>query len=394
MFIKPFDGASRRGRRIAFFACLIFGTAVSAADAQQINGTPGAPNATTTIDGHVLPPPPQKFGGQIGLNAAQSKPYWPMRVVPPKGAPEHPAHYDRRRRLFGALDPSAASSQTPALDRIAANGLRYTNFHTTSLCSPTRAALITGRNHHSVGFGVVSEAVERVPRLQQPSSPRDSATIARILQREGYRTSWLGKAHNTPTYQGEPGRAVRPMADRHGLSSFLRIPWRRLSSQWEPQTSSATRRRFIRISGKQGKWNLTTAMADDAIHWLTNAPTTSIQRCRSSSTTCRAARTRRIRRRPNGSTKISDLHLFDKGWTNRRARPRFCESETLGVIPQEAKLTPWPDNLLKNWDTLNDEEKKLFIRQANVYAAYLAYTDHEIGLVIQAVEDLGSSTTR
>ena len=91
---------------------------------------------------------------------------------------------------------------------------------------------------------------------------------------------------------------------------------------------------------------------------------------------------------PEWIEKISDMHLFDKGWNALRDQI-FANQKKLGVVPQEAKLTPWPDNLLKNWDTLNDEEKKLFIRQANVYAAYLAYTDHEIGRVIQAVEDMG-----
>ena len=91
---------------------------------------------------------------------------------------------------------------------------------------------------------------------------------------------------------------------------------------------------------------------------------------------------------PEWIKKISDMHLFDKGWNALRDQI-FANQKKLGVIPQDAKLTPWPDKLLKNWDTLNDEEKKLFIRQADVYAAYLAYTDHEIGRVIQAVEDMG-----
>ena len=91
---------------------------------------------------------------------------------------------------------------------------------------------------------------------------------------------------------------------------------------------------------------------------------------------------------PEWIKKISDMHLFDKGWNALRDQI-FANQKKLGVIPQDAKLTPWPDKLLKNWDSLNDEEKKLFIRQADVYAAYLAYTDHEIGRVIQAVEDMG-----
>ncbi len=91
---------------------------------------------------------------------------------------------------------------------------------------------------------------------------------------------------------------------------------------------------------------------------------------------------------PEWIEKISAMHLFDKGWNALRDQI-FANQKKLGVIPQDAKLTPWPHDLLKNWDELNDEEKKLFIRQADVYAAYLAYTDHEIGRVIQAVEDMG-----
>ncbi len=91
---------------------------------------------------------------------------------------------------------------------------------------------------------------------------------------------------------------------------------------------------------------------------------------------------------PEWINKISDLHLFDKGWNALRDQI-FANQKKLGVIPQDAKLTPWPDGLLKQWDTLSADEKKLFIRQADVYAAYLAYTDHEIGRVIQAVQDMG-----
>jgi arylsulfatase len=353
------------------------------AAAQQVTGTPGAPNATTTIDGHVLPPPPQKFGGEIGLNAAQSKPYWPMRVVPPKGAPNILLIMTddvgfSAPSTFGGVIP------TPALDRIAANGLRYTNFHTTSLCSPTRAALITGRNHHSVGFGVVSEQSSGFPGYNS-LIPKDSATIARILRENGYRTSWFGKAHNTPTYQASQAGPFDQWPTGMGFDYFYGFLGGD-SSQWEPNLFRNTTAIYPYV-GQQGKWNLTTAMADDAIHWLnqlndidstmpfflyyvpggTHAPHSPT---------------------PEWIDKISDMHLFDKGWNALRDQI-FANQKKLGVIPQEAKLTPWPDNLLKNWDTLNDEEKKLFIRQANVYAAYLAYTDHEIGRVIQAVEDLG-----
>src|SRR6187401_1571050 len=130
--------------------------------AQETTRTPGSPDATTTIDGRYLPPPPAPFQGEINLNALQSKPAWPARVVPPKGAPNILLIITddvgfSAPSTFGGVIP------TPTLDRIAADGLRYTNFHTTSLCSPTRACLITGRNHHSEGFGVISEQATGFP---------------------------------------------------------------------------------------------------------------------------------------------------------------------------------------------------------------------------------------
>src|SRR4029453_10205345 len=184
---------------VAPLGALLLSLTAAAAFAQQATRGPGPPAAPTTIDGRYLPPPPPPFQGEINLNALQSKAAWPARVVPPKGAPNillimtddvgfsAPA-------TFGGVIP------TPTLDRIAANGLRYTNFHTTSLCSPTRAALITGRNHHSEGFGVISEQATGFPGYNSVL-PRDPATIGRILLENGYRTSWFGKDHNTPTYQ-------------------------------------------------------------------------------------------------------------------------------------------------------------------------------------------------
>lgn len=123
---------------------------------QQSTGESSSPSATTTIDGKQIPPPPPQFGGVIKPGAKDSKPWWPPRVVPPKGAPNILLIMTDDQGygvsgIFGGVIP------TPALDRVAKAGLRYTQFHSTALCSPTRAALITGRNHHSVGFGVIGE---------------------------------------------------------------------------------------------------------------------------------------------------------------------------------------------------------------------------------------------
>src|SRR6266540_509725 len=137
-------------RQIVIAAAVFAASTASAATAmaQQITGTPGSPSATTTIDGKQLPPPPMTFGGVIKDSYKDSKPYWPPTVVPPKGAPNillimtDDAGYGVSS-TFGGVIP------TPAMERVAQAGLRYTQFHSTALCSPTRAALITGRNHHS-----------------------------------------------------------------------------------------------------------------------------------------------------------------------------------------------------------------------------------------------------
>lgn len=348
----------------------------------QIRGVPGSPNATRTITGDVLPPPTLPFGGEINLNAAQSKPWWPPTIVPPAGAPNILLIMTddvgfAAPSTFGGVIP------TPALDRVAANGLRYTNFHSTSLCSPTRAALITGRNHHSAGFGVVAEQSTGFPGYNSIIGT-DNATIGRILREHGYRTSWFGKDHNTPDWTASQAGPFDQWPTGMGFEYFYGFVGGD-TSQWQPNLFRNTTAIYPYVGNPE--WNLTTAMADDAIHWLnqlndinpsmpfflyyvpggTHAP---------------------HHPTPEWIKKISDMRLFDQGWNALRDQI-FANQKRLGVIPQEARLTPWPDDLLKTWDKLTDEEKKLFIRQANVYAAYLAYTDHEIGRVIQAVDDLG-----
>src|SRR5260370_25362515 len=123
--------------------------------AQQVTGTPGSASATTTIDGKQIPPPPPKFGGVIKHSAKDSAPWWPPRILPPTRAPNLLLIMTDDQG-YGVPGTFGGVIPTPALDRIAAAGLRYTQFNSTALCSPTRAALITGRNHHSTGFGVIT----------------------------------------------------------------------------------------------------------------------------------------------------------------------------------------------------------------------------------------------
>jgi arylsulfatase A-like enzyme len=370
--------------RYAFFLAALGGAAAAVSEirAQQVTGEPGSPSATTTIDGEQLPPPPPKFEGKIERNAPQSQPYWPARVVPPKGAPNILLIMTDDTG-FGAPSTFGGVIPTPGLDRIARDGLRYTNFHSTALCSPTRAALITGRNHHSVGFGVVSEQATGYPGYDSIIT-RDKSTIGRILKDNGYRTSWFGKDHNTPAFQASQNGPFDQWPIGMGFEYFYGFVGGD-TSQWQPNLFQNTTPIYPYVGNP--KWNLVTAEADDAISYLkrmnaldpeqpffvyfvpgaTHAPHHAT---------------------PEWIRKIGDLHLFDKGWNALRDQI-FANQKKLGVIPQDARLTPWPHDLLKNWDELSDDEKKLFIKQVEVYAAYLAYDDHEIGRVIQAVEDMG-----
>src|SRR5262245_30141489 len=143
---------------------------LTGASAQQITGTPGSPGATMTIDGKQLPPEPPKFGGEIKDTAKDSKPYWPPSVVPPKGAP-NVLLIMTDDQGYGVSGTFGGVVPTPAMDRVAKAGLRYTQFHSTALCSPTRAALITGRNHHSVGFGVIGEMSTGYPGYNSVIGP-------------------------------------------------------------------------------------------------------------------------------------------------------------------------------------------------------------------------------
>ena len=371
----------RLGMRALLGAALLSLTA-TAAFAQQITGAPGSPDATTTIDGRYVPPPPAPFQGEINLNALQSKPAWPARVVPPKGAPNILLIMTDDVG-FGAPSTFGGLIPTPTLDRIAANGLRYTNFHTTSLCSPTRGALLTGRNHHSVGFGVISEMATGYPGYNSVMGP-ESATIAKILKENGYRTAWFGKNHNTPAFETSQAGPFDQWPTGMGFDYFYGFNAGD-SSQWQPMLTRNTTP-ITPYIGNPG-WNLITGMADDAIGWMKQLndidPTLPFMIYYAPGATHAPHHPT-----PEWIKKISDMHLFDDGFQAVRERI-FANQKKLGVIPPDAKLTPWPKDLLKEWDQHTPEEKKLLIKQADVYGAYLAYADYEIGRVVQTVEDLG-----
>ncbi len=351
---------------------------------QQTTGVPGSPSATTTVSNKQLPAPDPKFGGVIKNGALQSKPWWPPTVVPPKGAP-NVLLIITDDAGFGVPSTFGGVIPTPTMDKLAAEGLRYNRMFSTALCSPTRAALITGRNHHTAGFGVISEQSTGFPGYNSIIA-RDKATIGRMLVDNGYSTAWFGKDHNVPAFQASQAGPFDQWPTGMGFEYFYGFIGGD-ANQWEPNLFRNTTQIYPFQGKEPGTWNLVTAMADDAIDYMTRIHQTD------------PSKPIFIKYAPGAThaphhptkewvEKIRAMHLFDDGYEKLRERI-FANQKKLGVIPQDLALTPWPKDVIKPWDELTADEKKLFIRQVEVFAAYAAYSDYEIGRVIQYFQDLG-----
>jgi arylsulfatase len=343
----------------------------------------GSPGASAPIDGRQLPAPPPVFGGTIEQEALKSTPWWSPQIVPPEEAPNilliitDDAGF-AVPSTFGGVIP------TETMDKLAAEGLSFTNIHSTALCSPTRAALITGRNHHSAGFGVIAEQSTGFPGYNSIIA-EDKATIGRILLDNGYATSWFGKDHNTPAFQASQAGPFDQWPTGMGFEYFYGFVGGD-ANQWQPNLFRNTTQIYP-FDGAEGEWNLVTEMADDAIEHITNLNQISPSKPFFVKYAPGATHA------PHHPTKewvekIEAMNLFDEGYEALR-QTIFENQKKMGLVPEDATLTEWPAKELKPWDQLTETEKKLFIKQVDVFAAYAAYSDHEIGRVIDAIDDMG-----
>jgi arylsulfatase A-like enzyme len=352
-----------------------------------VTGVPGSPTATMSVDGKQLPPPPAPFGGVIKESYTDSTPYWPTRVVPPKGAPNILLILSDDQG-YGVSGTFGGVIPTPTLDRVAKAGLRFTQFHSTALCSPTRAALLTGRNHHSVGSGVIGELSTGFPGYDSIIGP-ESATLGTILRDNGYATAWFGKNHNTPGFECSAAGPFDRWPVGLGFEYFYGFMGGE-TDQWTPYLFRNTSQVFPWID-KPG-YNLITDMADDAIGHIRGLNAVAPDKPFFVYYAPGAGHS------PHQPTKewIEKFKgKFDMGYEKLREEI-FANQKRLGVIPAETQLTPWPDGQadyagakLPRWDSLSFLEKKSLARQAEVFAAYAAYMDHAIGRVIQEIEDQG-----
>jgi arylsulfatase A-like enzyme len=328
----------------------------------------------------TLPNEPAKFQGRIDASRDTSVPDWPKPVKAPAGAP-NVLLILLDDVGFGATATFGGPVATPELDKLASAGLRYNRFHVNALCSPTRASLLSGRNNHQLGFGNVSDFASGYPGYNSFWG-RQYASIAKVLQQNGYSTAAFGKWHNTPFWEINAAGPFDRWPTSLGFDYFYGI-MAGADSQWEPRLYRNTTPVEPPATPQQG-YHFSADIANEAIRWLHQhdavAPDKPFFLYFATSAT------------------HSPHHVpaewiakykgkFDQGWDKVREES-FARQKQLGVIPANADLTPRPAEL-PAWDSLSADQKKLLAHQMEVYAGFLAHTDYEVGRVIQAVHDEG-----
>ena len=329
-----------------------------------------------------LPKPDPKFHGKIGKTFQDSKP--DLALFKPTKAPK-----DAPNILliliddagFGAPSTFGGPCNTPVLDNLAQNGLRYNAFHTTALCSPTRAALLTGHNHHSAATGVIMEIGTGYPGYTG-IIPRSTATIAQILQNNGYSTSWFGKEHNVPDNMGSMVGPFSRWPNMLGFDYFYGFIGGE-TDQWYP-TLYENMNPVEQWGTPQEGYNLSIDMADKAITWMQYQ--NSIAPDRPFFMYFAPGATHAPHHPPKEwieKYRGKFAHGYDK-----QREITFKRQKKLGVIPQDAKLTPRMKQL-PGWDSYDAEAHKLFERQMETYAGYYEFIDHQVGRIIKTIEQTG-----
>jgi arylsulfatase A-like enzyme len=329
--------------------------------------------------GLVLPVPARPFGGIINRNASESTPDFPKEVAPPKGAPNILVILTDDVG-FGATSTFGGPVPTPAFDRLAKNGLRYNQFHTTALCSPTRAALLTGRNHHTCATGVIMELGTGYPGYSS-LMPRSCGTIAEILRWMGYNTAWFGKNHNIPDWHTSAAGPFHLWPTGLGFNYFYGFLGGDCN-QFAPAAYEGTQPIEPHLGKKD--YHFDKDMADKAILWMRS------QKSLAPDKPFFAYYAPGTAHAPHHAPKewIKKFEgKFDQGWDKIREET-LAQQIKLGVVPPGTKLAPGHKDI-PAWASLNADQKKVYTRMMEVYAASLAHCDHHIGRVIDSLEEMG-----
>ena len=325
-----------------------------------------------------LPRPEHRFEGTLGTTFKDSDPAaFPQPVKAPEGAAE--------RLLvmlddagFGQFAVSGGGIPSPALDKLASEGVFYNRFHTTALCSPTRAALLTGRNHHAAGTGIITELATGYDGYTG-IIPKSTATVAEVLRQNGYATLWVGKNHNTPVYETSPMGPFDHWPNHLGFDYFYGF--------MAGDTNQFRADLFENLTpvehSRDEDYHLSTDLCDKSIAWLKMAEV--VQPEKPWLLYLAPAATHSPHQVPaDWIAKFKGE--FDMGWDVYREQV-FARQKKLGIVPEDAALTDRPESL-PAWDTLSAAQKKLYTRMMEVFAAYSAHVDYEIGRVLDYVNGL------
>jgi len=323
----------------------------------------------------IVPPEPATYSE---LDARNTKPPAPFNVTAPKDAPNVVIILIDDLGL-GATSAFGGPIRTPSMDKLAKNGLRYNNFNTTALCSPTRMAIKTGRNHHTCNTGSIMESSTAYPG-NTGSLPISVAPLAEMLRLNGYSTAAFGKWHETAAWETSVSGPFHRWPTYQGFDKFYGFIGGE-TDQWAPLIYDGLKKVN---PPKMDNYHFTTDMTNQSINWV---------KAQQSMTPDKPFfiyfATGAVHAPHHVSKEWSDKYKgeFDKGWDKVREESTK-NMKALGVIPKNTKLAPKPE-AIKDWDNLTKDEKKLFARQAEVFAGFVEMTDYEIGRLIDAVEEIG-----
>jgi arylsulfatase len=338
----------------------------------------GAGGALDDLDRTVLPVPEPKVATITEVDARNAKAPPRFQVEAPNGAPNVVVVLIDDMG-FGQSSAFGGPIHMPTVEGLAKGGLRYNRFHTTALCSPTRMALMTGRNHHSCNTGSIMETATAFPG-QTGVRPENIAPLAQMLRLNGYSTAQFGKNHETPTWEISPSGATDRWPTRCGFDKFYGFMGGE-TNQWAPLIYDG----MTKVEPpKDPNYHFMTDMTNQAIAW------TRYQKALTPDKPFFVYFAPGATHAPHHCPKEwSDKYegKFDHGWDKQR-EITFANEKRLGVVPENTKLAPKPPGI-KDWDALTADEKTLFARQMEVFAGYGEYADAEIGRLVKSIEDMG-----
>src|SRR5215204_5994537 len=330
----------------------------------------------------ILPIPDRPYTGLITYDAKDPDTHFPPiePIRPPEDAPNVLVVLIDDVG-FGASSAFGGPCETPNFEKLANQGLRYNRFHTTALCAPTRAAMLTGRNHHSVGMGGVTEIATSAPG-NNSLRPNTKAPLAQTLTLNGYSTSQFGKCHEVPVWQTNPMGPFDMWPTGSGFEYFYGFIGGE-DNQWYPSLYEATTPVEPTKTPEEG-YHLTEDLANHAINWVRSQE--ALMPDKPFFIYFAPGATHAPHQVPKQW--IEKYHgKFDQGWDKLREQI-FARQKERGVIPADAELTRRPEEI-PAWDAMPDALKPILAREMEVYAGFLEHTDHHVGRLIEALEALG-----